>query len=148
MTFETLDYVAEAERISTAFDVKGECEFIGSDYDTMKLRQNNITQIELNTRDNLFLYCVYEKQLGRTFSIYSKSENDSVELAQITVDWLRGLPYEPVSEAIDTIHAYTLAKGIFYLDLLTPEVEAAMQVTISNHQKLEWVLEYNARFKP
>ena len=36
----------------------------------------------------------------------------------------------------------TLAKGLFYLDLLTPEVEDLLQLSLSEHEKLEWMLEY------
>lgn len=113
----------------------------------MSLRQNGCAYIELNRPEEVLLYCMYERDFGRTYKIYSGEEAASTIATQITMCWGSNLPSGNIFGGTDLADGLILAKGLLHLDLLTPEAEVALNASIFTRQKLEWTLEFLRRLE-
>ena len=132
MNFETMDWEAEAERVRHAFCANDLIPFHKS--------ASGCT-IEIQTPQG-GLSMQYGED-GRYFALQGQEQIPT----EISINWDGTLDGQAVCGPETQADSDFIAKGLFHLDSLTPEVEAALQVSISNHQKLEWQLEYEARLK-
>ncbi len=66
------------------------------------------------------------------------------EIAFVSLNWDNSLCNSDVVRKPDKTAnlAHCLARVLFNLGLLTPEVEAALEVSITAHEKLGWAREY------
>ena len=137
MTFETMDWEAEAQRVALAFGVEAKCRFVKSNLnETMTFRPTTDGQ-DVKVPDGSVR--VYYQSKVRSYQIFASNEvNAAVRFIASGGVRTRIVPRDcPAVEP--------LARGLFYLNLLTSEVEASLQVAISAHQKAEWTLEYAKR---
>jgi hypothetical protein len=136
MTFETMDWEAEAKRVARAFGLLT-CTVAS------ELHQGGVCYRANDTTNEFNVSCKYTSRY-QCFELERVDKNIiGLNSSTIYLNW---------EGSVRTAHpdAQTtpeLAKGLFHLDLLTPEVEAALQVSISNHQKIEWALEYEENLK-
>jgi hypothetical protein len=107
-----------------------------------------------------FFECVYSQE-GRTFQVYDKEVEKSspfYNLIEIAIAWDGNYKVSMMTGEIfnswNGTHGVsllsrelrvTLARGLFFLRLLTPAIETSLEVTISAHEELEWALEYETR---
>ncbi len=139
ITFETMDWEAEAKRVSLAFGVEEKCRFVKSSLnETMTFRPLTDGQ-DVKVPDGSVR--VYYQLKVRSYQIFASSKI-SVAVRFITSG---GVITRIVPKDCPAVKP--LARALFHLDLLTPEVEAALKVNISAHQKIEWTLEYEERCK-
>ncbi len=132
MTFERIDWEAEALRVASAFGIEFPCQFLEFDSDQRLLYLQGFTsRIWLRKEGALYLTALYD-QKGRLFTV-SESYADS---AEIFIGWDGSVDRRPWFYD----HNLLIARALFYLDLLTPEVEAALLVSVSAHERLEWLL--------
>lgn len=131
MTYETLNWELEAQRVARAFGVEGECDW------------------HIHNEDRrLFLadtspYVPYVPFSCSEIAIaYARSGRDFHNASSYLVIGFDGKIH--VNEGAEKF-GKPLARALFHLDLLSPAVESALGVSISHHEKLEWTLEYEAR---
>ena len=139
MTYETLDWPSEAERVALAFGVVGECEFqnTGLTHSLKFIDQNGTAQPVLRGEGE-YVAAVEYSAAGRRFSASRNYISlDSEAETRIHIGWDGSV--RRVSLWLG--EADFLAKALYHLGLLTPEVEAALKVSISSHQKAEWALD-------
>lgn len=132
MTYKTIDWVAEAERVRRAFGIEEECEF-KFNRNRMELKHNNWWPevngaiIFISFFDDRKSFAVCDDRESSSCAIFTEKEPD-------------------VFRSNSEVSAPQLAKALCHLSLLTAEVETALGVSISAHQKLEWELEYAERW--
>jgi hypothetical protein len=161
MTYETMDWDAEARRIAQAFGIDKPCYWkqelsVWADDEApagavpktetemwLKLQGSQYDNIELG--EDQFLYCVYNNE-ERFFQTYDKKAKKGSPLYQMIEISIRWDGTHHVSE-ITSKKPLNLARGLFHLGYLTLPVEASLSLTISEHQKLEWTLENETRYK-
>jgi len=148
-TFETLDWNAEARRVARAFGVTEECHFHtyvenepiengDGDYPYLRLTlKDGLTEPTIFCRDDVALLCEYDEDIGRSYYVYAEKG-----VTGIRMEWDESL----ASLIKDSTLLPLLAKGLFYLDILTPEVEETLKITVTAHEKLEWAREYEQRY--
>lgn len=138
MTYETMDWEAEAKRVAAAFGVTSECIWIDlGSKGNKKLVSLDAAECKYGIPISEDAYALIEySRKWRYFEIF-----DGYPDISIYINWQGVVWDEP-----DVIqHSDTISKALFHLSLLTPEAEASLKVAISHHQKLEWTLEYEAR---
>lgn len=151
-TYETMDWDAEAKRVAAAFglDMTAEYEFREfpeENPQTMLLRQIGAPKIVLPTRpETSFEYFIGAK--GRIFVLSNNGNpnNGPVGARAMTLAslyWDGTIDITPFQ--LDSRYSEILARALFHLDLLTPEVEQALQVSVSAHEKIEWGRECEKR---
>ena len=148
MTYETMDWEAEAKRVAKAFNVLSACYF---DYDPDEAKCDLCSR-PAQTTASVFLTdwhqlrSSYDRDEGRLFEIHKGTSNVFILIywdGDVNQSWGKNSDLTPgYFELINM-----LAKGLFHMDLLTIEVEAHLQTSITVHQKLEWTLEYEERCK-
>ncbi len=133
MTLETIDWELEAERVKRAFGLKGEARF-KLWYDLARQFQlDGNSLVPLGESEQLII--AYEGVMK--FTLWRNGEFDTY----IGIDFegkRRGQTFAGRG-------CHTIAEGLFHLGLLTPEIEAALGMDISHHQRAEWILEYDER---
>lgn len=136
MTYETIDWEAEAKRVAKAFGIKGECVWIDVRKQAVQLvaLDDLVCKYGIPISEDAYAVVQYSKG-SRFFQIFDGSPD-----VGIFINW-QGAVWE--SDVI--AHGDTLAKALYHLSLLTPEVEQALGVTIDAHTKLEWELEFAGR---
>lgn len=148
MTYETMDWEAEARRIAWAFEVKTECKFrqkiksYGEKRILLSCGRNNVAIDE-----NWNLYATY-KPGGMWFRMEHSAFLTGVGWVSsgamwVSLDWNRKV----LDAGPDHEYSELLVRALFRLDLLTQEIETALESSVTAHQKLEWQLEYEARLK-
>ena len=143
MNFDMMECEVEFERIRRAFDVAGECEIL-TEGDYISLESKGEKGAKLRLHDGAELqasYSLRSRTLG--FTLWVNETFTEFELGTNYV-WY-SVMYNPFPEYDDS--SLRLVKGLFHLGLLTPEIERGLRVSISAHQKLEWTLEYEARYE-
>ena len=140
MDFETMDWKAEAERVARAFGVEGKC-FFRAEYEEYVLRSvdraNKDYFKQPLIQPRVYLLATYEAE-GQYFEIYNPAAGQSTTIIiGDTIDLNRF--------SGDLFFANEMARALYKLDLLTPEIEAMLKVNISAHQRLEWALEFESR---
>lgn len=98
-----------------------------------------------NVKNDLWLGIIYMKDC-RLLQI-AENERHRV-LIRVHLGWRRTNFHANIIRNIEGCQEaqLILAKGLYYLDFLTPELEASLGITVSAHEKLEWRLEYEARY--
>jgi hypothetical protein len=146
--FETTDWEVEAKRVVQAFGVKRRCAFkkMGeSRLAGMYLRDKPLPFPDEPETTKLRLIVEYNRT-ERRFTVWGhagpKEFMKVSRRTQIVLDWdgaviSSWLVYHDAGLPDDS---ELLARGLFFLDLLTPEVEATLKVNVSQHQKMEWAL--------
>ena len=134
-SYETLDWEAEAIRMARAYGVKVECAFIetryGKDFiDIATRKKAEISEGVVGTAG-------YSPS-NRFYTVRSRSSWTVIQLS-----WLGEVQSAHVGKDFEVA---ALARAFFHLELLTPEVEAALSVSITAHEKLEWAREYEERY--
>jgi len=138
MDFETIDWEQESQRVARAFGIEEQCHFV---------MENDLVTRKLYVGEEPYIFVSRTKligvdyfELGHTFQAVNPRRTKAE--AFVSLDWgVSILMSQPEAEL-----SPLLAKPLFHLGLLTPEVEAALKVTITAHQKLEWALEYERRY--
>lgn len=131
MIYETMDLMAEARRIARAFGVEGPVSWFDHDDDIVFVLENKPSLVvSYNIEGNYKIFnfdnplaiwsddCTVIREDGSAIRNHPNSENDEV-----------------------------LACALFHLNLLTPEIEAALNISVTSHLKLEWTLEHKARME-
>lgn len=140
MDFETIDWNVEAKRVARAFDFEGECEFVPTTYaHEMEIVSGGSSQLKIHQR--LYLNATYSLY-GREFGLWQGWEFSQSWSARVVVKWNNRIvvhlnPSEP---------RLFLAHALFRLDLLTPETEAELKVSLTAHERIEWTLEREERY--
>jgi len=147
MNFETIDWEAEALRVSRAFEVEEECEFFVIPPDWYDLEKGETRELLHDFGlEQHNVEALGEFELTVNYSpesrFYGLESLDTGEAAVISIQWDGSLPRRVYRHKPTKF----LVRPLFHLDLLTPEVEAALGVSISANQKLEWTQEYKARY--
>jgi len=146
MTPETIDWPLEARRIRQAFGLQGLCLFKPWYEGARQFQMDGNSLVPLG--DNAKLFVAYEGVMK--FTIWRSNGFDpSIGLDRASeLDTYIGLTYDGKvrGQTFAGRYSNTLAKGLFHLDLLTPEVEAALKVSVSAHEKAEWTLEYERHY--
>lgn len=138
-TYDTIDWQAEAQRVKRAFGVEGECEFRLENYERLLYEDGDEGMIyQPKIAENLYVQAAWTDS-DRYFLIHQCHGHKSTSIGIWDTGVLNDSPN-------DLTYAVPLARALFHLDLLTPEVETALQVTISHHEKLEWLREYEERY--
>ena len=135
-----MDWKAEAERVARAFGLEGKCEF----YRRNKHDESRYFRHLVKPYAITFPHPIGETRLrvtydpnGRHFDLSNGSA-----WSLMSVGW----DVRQYQLPILAFYNFHIAKALFYLDLLTPEIEDALEVSISAHEKLEWILEFEARY--
>jgi len=123
---ETIDWPLEAKRIGAAFGLEGECEF-GYELGRFRLKQNNPYP---RLADGSYFDCDYfvNDRLTREFTIRNYNDGSKFSSVWFISDGRVTAGYQPNDDAQ---FSRTLARGLFNLGLLTPEVEAVLNLSIS-----------------
>jgi hypothetical protein len=144
MTYETIDWEVEAKRVARAFGVEGKVEF--RQHRRLKGSQRfgviGVRKLAVPVGEGFFVDVAYETK-GRFFALADKTHKNWVSLK---IGWVRGDISYGDSGNVEEFST-RLARGLFHLDLLTPEVEHKLTATISAHQKMEWAGEYQQRYR-
>jgi len=142
---------AEAERISKAFEIEIKVQFYWGPLVEGRILVPVLppTPNAPRIRPTIILNGGFELQVsydsdiwndGRLFEIIKGKSSLS-----ILIDWNgdvnETLSSKPISQFEEFEIAQKLAKGLQFLDLLTPEVEGYLFRDVTSHQKLEWLLE-------
>jgi len=137
MNFESMDWEAEAQRVAAAFGVEAPCQFLEFDSNQRLLYVQGFTsRIWLKHTQTLYLTAFYA-QNGRLFTI-TQGYGDSAELF---IGWDGSVDRRPWFYD----HNPIIARALFYLDLLTPEAEEALCISVSAHDRLEWMLQTGSK---
>lgn len=139
MDFDSIDWKAEATRVALAFGVKTHSYFGKSNWGYGKAMRFYISggpRVYLETLDTAQLIVLYSREC-REFTLIKFPDGK----ASVSLSYSGQLIDKP--SIVHSIYSYPLARALFLLDLLTPEVENALQTTISTHQKIEWMLTAN-----
>jgi len=67
-------------------------------------------------------------------------EGKQKALTDVHQNW-DGTDFHATGTRINLESHWVLAQRLFYLDLLTHELEASLKIAVSEHQKMEWMLE-------
>jgi hypothetical protein len=134
MAYETLNWKHEANRVAAAFGAEGECEFVEFDAGQRLLQWRGWSRIYL--AGSLYFGALYDGE-GRLFSV----TEGYTDAAEIFISWDGSVNQRPWFYK----HNILLARALFHLQLLTPEVEGALNVSVTAHDKLEWTLNYRER---
>jgi len=132
-----LDWEAESKIVARAFDTIDACSFVGP-RNWKALRRNIGEGWGLPSLSNGLSLQIQFRHSERTFSV---TQGDRAS-AHIIIEWDGNLPphglermfYEKTTEC-----DIALARGLYCLGLLTSEIEAALEITVTNHQKAEWL---------
>jgi hypothetical protein len=165
MTYETIDWDAEALLVARAFGCDEDCRFeekldgepvksgLGNErYLCWKIAEEGqewILKLKglaeywnhwywFPELEEVAFRCTYNKDYGRHFIISPSHETGDTS---IEIGWDGDCGCGIGDKAL----AIRLAKGLFRLGLLSHGTEAELKVTISAHEKLEWVREYEER---
>jgi len=175
MDYETLDWDAEAARIIRAFGISQPVQFLDEGlnegrkphlFKYLRTLDDDPT-IYLSIPADLEMDVTYHspKQkpqqlpLGlkffRVFRAGTMIEGTSMYQAKVELNWDGSVSsdFYQFQKQKNSFYipsgyfglAQVLAKGLFHLDLLSPEVEDVLELNITAHQKLEWALEYDSR---
>lgn len=126
------DWAKSADQIMTAFGSTASCVFIdktGFPHRTL-VPKNEFKSCEVNLSGGASLRVLYSTtslyfSYTSATSSFALSLNNDGTLARVNSQ--RG-------------DGEVFARALFFLDLLTPEVEQAIEFPISGHQKMEWAL--------
>lgn len=139
LNFFTIDWALESLKVTQAFDVRESCIF-GPKWGTDRTAMEYSPVLEplrfCHIKDALL--SITYRPYSRSFTIQGQGRNGRI--AQIM--WI---DEQPISSVGDAEYSLWLAKGLFHLDLLTLEVEQALALSVSHHERLEWQLEYELR---
>jgi len=140
MDYKTLDWEIEAQRVMKAFGIVEPCEFkpeaVGVETDMVLRMIGTDLSPALPWGERLGVY------YGTRDRLYQAYEDDRHTVSFIaSIDWEGKLtaPFYVIENAL------FFAKGWLYLGLLTAEIEQALEVRITAHEKLEWALEYEVK---
>ena len=125
MNFEITDEDAEAKRVQLAFDLE-------------RFR----FPIDVLVPSEKFYLTVEYKPHFRYFKVTDK-QTTNIDYADIKLHSNGMTEIEVTSDEC----SFELARGLFLLGMLTPEIEAELEVTISSHQKVEWKLGFEAKYE-
>ncbi len=143
-----MDWGVESQRVTRAFGVKRRCVFKKMEESwliSMYLRDQPLALSDEAEKTKLRLIVEYNLH-ERRFDVWGhsgpKAFIKAARRTQIVLGWdgtviSSWLIYHDARLPDD---GELLARGLFFLGLLTPEVEAALKVSISQHQKMEWAL--------
>ncbi len=172
MEFETMDWKSEAQRVMMAFDVAEECEFVDESNffgptKILSLRRSRLVKFwkrffhlfirpridkvdKILTQDGMLLLVSYRLDTGKLLLYFTLTENKPMTILDRA--WA-SVCFSPDGSLVRELlladsnkYAVPLAKGLFHLGLLSPEIEAALKIAVSAHQKMEWTLEYEASY--
>jgi len=147
--YETLDWELEAQRVAAAFEVAEPCHFTHLRGITSYVATERETDLNksLLLKNGLYVDISYDRE-SKVFVVSEINENGYVKHScLIVVGWggpNRTVRYGKRSAQPDYI-LHTLAKALLFLDLLTPEVETQIGISITAHERIEWTLEHEAR---
>jgi len=149
-TFETLDWELEARRLNAAFGIEG--EFRAAFDDEPSGPKWLIKTIGSDAMPNMFIVnaefwvSFYYDRKNRYFTVgkIPRQSPTSFPNKKFILNWA-GTQFRVQGSQIDIEGHWIIAKGLYHLGLLTDEIETAMQVAVSAHQKIEWTLEYESR---
>ena len=139
-----MDWKAEAKRIQVAFNLKTECEFVQNESGAC------LESVGGQKDEGIYLQGEYLHDWLELLVTYSAKDR-VFEISRVrTPEKLHGGSFSMVIITWDgstsiiggDSYSHILARALFHLDLLTPEVEITIRATISAHEKLEWKLEY------
>lgn len=140
MNYETIKWQDEARSVARAFGVKCECYF-APDENEHVLRHDETGWLPGN--DETWVSVRY-KASHRDFMLVKERKTIGIEISY-DADPAGTRIYAGVSKTDNLELQIYLTRTLFYLDLLTPQLEAALQLSISHHQKLEWAMEFENR---
>lgn len=146
MNLGTMDWELEAVRVAGAFGVAEECEFrnksnSGAD-DEFEERLFCLKNAELPLVNEFKMSVTYMKT--RRIFVILNPQNHCV--GQVFISW-QGQSMFGGFGSFGKLPLMTRALFHLGLGLLTPEIEAALNVNISAHEKAEWLLEFETRCK-
>jgi len=142
MTSEIINWELEAKRVGLAFGLTWPCWFVryGDANKTYQLITTKSGEWhELIGQDEIQLHIRYTKD-GRWYYLKDSSQQSLMRFCrQLNHFTYSAIPFLPD-------HSKIFVRALFKLDLLTPQVEECLGITISTHEKLEWTLEYEQRY--
>jgi len=151
MNFETMDWDAEAQRVQRAFGIEPSCEFVllrenGGRWFTVRDREEGEIIYGSLICGPLFISVnYYQNYMSFCVGMANLDDEPPMTSLKLGYDGNDIFVYELSKNHPE--YALLISRALFYLDLISPEVEAALQLSITAHQKLEWTLEYEARYE-
>lgn len=133
-----MNWKYEARRVTAAFGVEGQCRFADTE-SGKKLTRDGYEWIRVVETDGIwefrFMYI-------ENFMRIDGRSRDNLKV-MLTIDhrgqivnlWKGGLESK-------------LVKPLASLDILTDKIERALGATVTATERLEWMMEYEARLKP
>lgn len=147
MSYETIDWNAEALRVARAFGVEGEFRdggFYDKKYLSVGEHYEAIPFTGAGYGELFSVVYTFDQMQFEVWNTWNHTRTDChIGYDGSFSDGLSTLDKKKFPIA----HRYPLARALFHLDLLTPEVEEALQVSVSAHEKMEWTMGYEARLK-
>jgi len=140
MNFETVDWELEARRVAAAFGIaQGTCKFhLNSASDEQFEERCLLLKNGGSANGDGFVLDIIYTRLSRYFAM---CDNATGDLARVHILWNGELRY--VKYEMAPLLAEPLARALDHLDLLTPEIEAELKISVSAHQKIKWVIEHS-----
>jgi len=138
MDYDSIDWEVEAKRVARAFGIEEQCQFV---------LDNDLVSRSLYVGDDPYFYLSSEAivrvdyfDLGRSFQTMNPRQAKAVLF--VSIDWDGFILMSQAEFKLSLL----LSKPLFHLGLLSPEVEAALKLTITAHQKIEWARQYEERY--
>ncbi len=142
MTFETIDWEAEAQRLALAFEIDTRCVFRPFTYHESEIKGMHFWPEWRNKYALLSCGNHFSASYNSEYKTYSchRNENDW-EALHLTFSWNDDF----MGSQVVRQSPLSFARGFVRLNLFTPEIELILQAPISAHDKLELRLQYQER---